>query len=176
MKVLFLDIDGVLNSEQWECYAHYCYQYNMYDNICTSKEPRIAHIETKIDDRAIMAVNWIINNTQCDIVLSSSWRSTDQNEMNELSTALKNKGLIKDVFDITPRLIDEKYDGIRRGSEIQKWLNDNCLKYNIESYCIIDDCIHDMLEDQLNNIVTIDFRWGLTGIEVDMIIDILNNY
>ena len=33
MKVLFLDIDGVLNSENWFGYVQYCIKNDMYNRV-----------------------------------------------------------------------------------------------------------------------------------------------
>lgn len=37
MKVLFLDIDGVLNSELWYTHAHYCIMHNKKNEIFSNE-------------------------------------------------------------------------------------------------------------------------------------------
>lgn len=62
MKVAFLDIDGVLNSNQfWE---------------------NCKNIDEEIDDTAVARLAKIVNATNSIIVLSSSWRELrEENEM-----------------------------------------------------------------------------------------------
>ena len=77
MKVLFLDIDGVLNSQNWFGYRLYCSKNNIYDrilNFTDINDDYINHMLSMIDDRAIVNLNRIIEETGCKVVLSSSWR------------------------------------------------------------------------------------------------------
>ena len=79
MKVLFLDIDGVLNSSNWFEYMQYCIKNDMYNKVLNFVEINDEHIKRKlsmIDDRAIANLNRIVEETGCKVVLSSSWRSS----------------------------------------------------------------------------------------------------
>ena len=72
MKVLFLDIDGVLNSENWFGYRLYCIKNNMFNeviNFVNTNDERIKHKLSMIDDRAIANLNRIIEETGCKVVL-----------------------------------------------------------------------------------------------------------
>ena len=83
MKVLFLDIDGVLNSENWFAYRIYCVKNNMVNilmNFVDTDDRNIKHKLTMLDDRAIANLNRIIEETGCKVVLSSSWRSSIESE------------------------------------------------------------------------------------------------
>ena len=151
MKIIFLDIDGVLNHEEW------------YDKVVTSK---IKPINQDLDPSSIGKINRIISLTDAKIVLSSSWR-VDSN----CSTTLYKSGLFKDsIIDKTPYIRhDENH---MRGFEIQKWLDET--GYKISSYVIIDDD-KDMLDSQMNNFIQTS-RWtGITDEDVDNCIKILNN-
>lgn len=59
MKILFLDVDGCLNSED---YAVYRYVTKKFDT------------DQFVDERAVAFLNYIIGQTQAKVVLSSSWR------------------------------------------------------------------------------------------------------
>lgn len=151
MKVIFLDIDGIINSED---YALYRYESKKFD------------LDEFIDERAVALLNYIIKKTDAKVVLSSSWRGDRENT----EKRLKAGGFKYDIFDITP------YEPTRyRGKEIKMWID----KYEkdhepLESYVIIDDD-DDMLPEQKNNFVHCNFQHGLTCVDVYKAIDILNN-
>ena len=159
MKVLFLDIDGVLNSEvfytkksQWERYKR------AEDSGYTRDERRAL---ANIDKRAVSLLNYIVENTDAEIVISSTWRS-DFN----LPYIMRFVGLKRPYYGITP------YDKSRhRGTEIQTWLDDYG---NNVKYVILDDD-SDMLERQLPYFIKVDPYYGLTKEIADKVIEILNN-
>ena len=160
MKVIFLDIDGVLNV----CYGE-------YDKYGQEFHPLF------VDNLRL-----IIEATGAKIVISSSWRMSGLQTMKDM---WKYRNLPGEIIDITPDgwvlykkgLVPQDYD---RGHEIKYWLEHN----EVENYVIIDDDT-DMLPEQLNNFVrtannldhdgAVDFGYGLTekcGIKA---VKILNN-
>lgn len=169
MKILFLDIDGVLNSELWFTWAHYCITHQAQDKIFTGKDEEERYVDHMIDERLIANLNRIIEGTGCEIVLSSSWRSWSQKENDKLNAQLKRKGLLKEFISVTPRLSS----GIR-GEEIKKWLEDHCGEYSIDSYCILDDD-SDMLEHQKEFFIQTDSYIGLTNADAEKAIEVLNS-
>ncbi len=142
-NVLFLDIDGVLNSEDWFT--------------------RTANGKGMFDPKCVELLNYITDNSNTDIVLSSSWRM-DEN----VNNILYNHGITGNIIDKTSRLALE-IDYLCRGNEIQKWLLEN--EYN--NYVILDDDF-DMLVSQLDNFVHIDYKVGLSEENVKSILKILN--
>lgn len=151
MKILFLDVDGCLNSED---YAVYRYVTKKFDT------------DQFVDERAVAFLNYIIAQTQAKVVLSSSWRGDWINA----EKRLKNNGFDYSIYDITP------YDPTRfRGKEIKMWID----KYEkdhepLESYVILDDD-NDMLDEQRNNFVRCNFIHGLTSHDCYKAIEILNS-
>lgn len=150
MKVLFLDIDGIINSEDYAVYRY------------TTKKFDLDHF---VDERAVAFLNYIIDETGARIVLSSSWRGSYE----ETEERLKKAGFKYDFFDKTPY-----HPSRHRGTEIQEWID----KYEethepLESYVIIDDD-NDMLESQENNFVQCNFVHGLTSHDCYKAINILN--
>ena len=175
MKVLFLDIDGVLNSENWFAYRIYCVKNNMVNilmNFVDTDDRNIKHKLTMLDDRAIANLNRIIEETGCKVVLSSSWRSSIESENIFTQNLLKLKGFKYEFYDVTPRLWFSDFS-IRRGEEIKFWLDKESEKHEIESFVILDDD-SDMLPEQMNNFIHVDGQVGLTDRDVLAAIEILN--
>lgn len=130
MKVIFLDIDGVLNTTQTFIDIHNEYIEN-----------GIRRIE--IDLNRLNLLKKIVDQTGAVIVLSSSWRSFGKME-NGIYIPLNEKmvSLIKlfneyglSIYDVTPKDVN----GIRQ-NEIDMWLQDK----NVESFIIIDDDSFDL--------------------------------
>ena len=175
MKVLFLDIDGVLNSENWFAYRIYCVKNNMVNilmNFVDTDDRNIKHKLTMLDDRAIANLNRIIEETGCKVVLSSSWRSSIESENIFTQNLLKLKGFKYEFYDVTPRLWFSDFS-IRRGEEIKFWLDKESEKHEIESFVILDDD-SDMLPEQMSNFIHVDGQVGLTDRDVLTAIEILN--
>ena len=162
MKIIFLDIDGVLNliPQGFDKYGGIFHQH-FTDNL--SK---------------------IINDTGAKIVISSTWRLSGLQVMNDM---WKFRNLPGEVIGITPTAyyntdfrigIDED---ATRGHEIRWWL-ENYTK-NVDNYVILDDD-NDMLPEQMSNFVItsgnedhddcIDIGYGLTNKCTSDAIKILN--
>eukprot|EP01084_Bolivina_argentea_P155143 270391_1 len=121
IKILFLDIDGVLNK--------------IFDSE-TDNTPEIG-----LNKESILGLCNIINKTNCKIVLSSDWRLHEKDK-NELFMEIRNKGYIdmeKDHIYIgdTPCIMS----GFFRALEIESYLKNEYVNeiYNIISWCAVDD-------------------------------------
>lgn len=144
MKIIFLDIDGVLNCED-----------GFKSKICTERDD-YGMLFYPPSERLI---NKLIDETSAKVVISSTWRMSGLDQMQWM---WKSRGMSGDVIDITPRL-----DHRIRGVEINEWLKSNgfrqCFwseeiqkKYmeesSIENFIIIDDD-SDMLYNQRQHFV-----------------------
>lgn len=138
MKVIFLDVDGVLNSV---------------------KDRFSFTIET---DYHFILLKKIVDATNAEIVLSSSWRIGDSETVRK---RLKDFGM--DFIDVTPQL---PYPS-KRGDEIRSWLK--CHTEIVESFVILDD-ESDMCEFVETNLVKTDMKVGLQKSDVNKAIKILN--
>jgi histidinol phosphatase-like enzyme len=145
MNIIFLDVDGVLNSEIF--FAE-----------------RIKNIKMgptrNIDPRAIQALNLLCNKVNAKVVISSSWKSGGLIFMQDI---LKLAGATFDIIDITP---DLRGDHCFRGNEIYLWIKENEKLLgkpytDYHSYVIIDDD-SDMLLWQRENFFQTDYYSGLT--------------
>lgn len=159
MKVIFLDIDGVLNSEKFFDIESQPFRYQKA--LKEKKTNDEISVIINIDPNSVALLNQLVKHTDSEIVISSSWRS-DYN----IQFKLRYAGVEKPIYGITP-FSKERH----RGSEIQKWLDDHP---EVTSYVILDDD-NDMLENQLNNFVQTNWLTGLTIDDVKQAINILNN-
>lgn len=169
-KFLFLDIDGVLNHEEF---------YRIRFEKLKNKEELPPYPLCEFDSFCVGQVNRILAETNANLVISSSWRFDK-----DLKNILQKVGLNIDKFEITPYL-----GGAIRGLEIKQYIDDLLLsdKYRdkfsfsermhpekVIRYCIIDDD-SDMLYDQRFNFVqTNAHSKGLTKRLADKVIKILN--
>ena len=125
MKVIFLDIDGVLNTKE------------TYDNIYRT-HGFLSTMEVPIDKFRLEYLKTIIDETDAKIVLSSSFRHFFiKQEGKIIPTSIKGKNLYNwflkygiDIYDITPN------NGYTREEEIKEWLINN---EEVEDFIIIDD-------------------------------------
>lgn len=148
MKVIFLDIDGVLNSAKY------------FDRI---KNLEITGIEEQIDIKKVELLKKAVDETGAKVVLSSSWRYTRK------AQDLKNLLLKYNIYaDSTPFMQNI------RGLEIKKWLSEH---QDVEKYVILDDEVFDSYNDELmQNLIKISngnghtFGEGLLPIDVENII------
>ena len=154
LKILFIDIDGVLNPMG---YLKYMYNLNQFYGNEIKTEDRFGQYFAPY---CIEALHKIIRATDCKIVISSTWRKAGLQNMKEM-WAYRN--LLGEVYDITPML------NLIRGDEVDAWLEEN----TVDSFCIIDDDAdfhshHDKLFVQTNPNI------GLTDELANMCIEILN--
>lgn len=144
MKVIFLDVDGVLNSEQWfkEC-------YKKYGKPCSYE----------LDHACIVRLKRLIDKTDAYIVVSSTWRfgfKDNDDGWQILMNELESVGIKNRFIGITPSL-SHLYDSCCRGYEIQKWLDSN---EDIENFVIIDDD-SDMFH-LMAQLAKCNFKYGFT--------------
>lgn len=155
MKIIFLDIDGVLNSRAYD-------------------RKRNWNEQTDIDETRLPLVKKIVDETGAKIVLSSTWRE----HWDKDSEKCDNDGvyIIKtfakfglEIYDKTPNigLYAERYN------EINTWLDN--VQEVIESFVIIDDYRYGWKE-LADNFVKTNPNFGL-GLEEEHVlkaIEILN--
>jgi len=124
MKILFLDIDGVLNSEA-----------------LFRRRPPDARLEMNedkwwaemLDPDAIQRLNRILAETGAKVVVSSTWRFALGPD--DLQRILGSRGFVGEIIGATPRRLTKRGD--RRGDEIAAWLSDAAC--DVEAFVILDD-------------------------------------
>jgi len=163
-KIIFLDIDGVLNSTE------VAYQIRK-DGINNNgfggffKEPtEPTHSNVCWGQELVDNLKYIIEKTNAKVVISSTWRVTHRWQTFPKMFALYGFPDIE-IIGATPKL------NIARGYEIREWLHHN---KDVEKYVILDDN-SDMLESQMPFFVKTDLHIGLTKENAEKAIDILNS-
>jgi hypothetical protein len=107
MKVIFLDHDGVIClSNNWGGRTKKWAKYRSA-NPDVSKEKKDAPVEYRFDDfdtKAVKVLNSILEETGCEIVVSSDWKL--HATLEELGDYYESQGIIKRPIALTPNLID----------------------------------------------------------------------
>lgn len=161
MKVLFLDFDGVLNSELFFKYRlknKLNFKFFKFFGI-----PKLYHwltdahdhekwLLSMIDKKAVKLLNDVVEETGCKIVISSTWRKVN-GDYQYLETLLKKKGFKGEVIDATPVLWTE------RGNEVLEWLSEHP---NVTNYIIVDDDSDFSDEQKLKHFVWTDPYCGFS--------------
>ena len=154
IKVIFLDIDGVLN-------------------VIPQGNDRFGAI---FHEHFVDNLKRIIDETGAKIVISSTWRMSGLPGMIEM---WEERNLPGEVIGITPNFMWRTGSTLQRGKEIDAYLDEHP---EIEKYVIIDDD-SDMEPHQLENFVMtfgntdhpdcVDLGYGLTNKCADWAIEIL---
>ncbi len=127
MKIVFLDIDGVLNSwKLWKKLGH------------AQQDLVVVDMDNYLDPEAIDLLNKLTDATGASIVVSSSWRRAYLGEpqgLTRLADMLKGHGIKAPIIGMTPA----KDNAVRniRGKEIQAWLD--CTPLKVDAFVILDD-------------------------------------
>lgn len=165
MKVVFLDIDGVLNYTKWYI------------------DPRnVGNDETHdydIDPMCVERIKKICDDTGAKIVISSDWKLAWAGTL----IRFDRMGLKDYIIDKTPDIVISKVSAARfpddcegysysRGREIDVWLEEHP---DCTNYVIIDDR-WDFTEEQQPHFVHTDPMYGLTDDNTDIAIMILNHH
>ncbi|GJE26269.1 HAD domain-containing protein [Methylobacterium organophilum] len=149
--VLFLDIEGVLNSR--ECWV------------------RLRDQRHKIDREKVGLLNEVVRITGCRLVISSTWRKGIGQGQGGCRHILRDYGL-KARFRRdwrTPEFSTDDPTAPVRGTEIADWLSRN----GSPPYAIVDDD-SDMLPEQMPRFVQTSFEHGLTRTHADRLIALLS--
>lgn len=164
MKVLFLDIDGVLNTKYW---------YTQMDRNTPKDKYGYA-----FDPNSVANLKRIVEDTGAEIVISSSWKCMGLSQMEDM---WRDRNLPGRIIGITPNsvsdemLLNADIDSIElfhiRGEEIKEWLMKHAKR--VSSYAIIDD-MDNMLPEQQSHFVQSNPEVGITEGDADTIITILN--
>ena len=152
-KILFLDVDGVLNCK-----------YPTYDE--SDIEPN-----SKLNISMLKRLKRIFDATDCYFVLSSSWRH--HTAWKELLFNAMNKVNI----DVDRRYIDDtpRTQYTNRGRLIQEYL-DEC-DYEISKWCILDDTEVNKPYGYNNGFIVRTDEWnGLTDVEMNKIINLMSDF
>jgi hypothetical protein len=133
MRIVFLDIDGVLNSVDW---------FKRRDPAVRKERDGSdeSYAMCQIDDLAIGQLNRLVAETGAKMVISSTWRKYWSQEA--ILGMLRLRGFTGEVIGMTLDLWSRKMEEVAvwrevgRGLEIQAWMEDHP---GTESFVILDD-------------------------------------
>lgn len=152
MKLIFLDIDGVLN--------------------CMGSKSRCEGF-IGIDDDKVKRLKQIIDSIDAKIVLTSTWRKhwNKNSDSNDYSGNYMNRKFKKQNLKIMDKI---EYDGVHRGKGIIDYLNN--FHTDIENWIVLDDEYFPDYKELgiLDHMVKTEFIKGLQERHVDLAIELLN--
>jgi hypothetical protein len=152
VNIIFLDIDGVLNTWRFQDYQVKYHECDSWD------------AQFNFDPICMKNLKELIDKTDSYIVISSTWRNTN-NGMNDINNNFKLYGMDKNrIISITPNYPDKS-----RGYEIEQWLEQ--FENKDINYIIIDDENVDILTDRL---VLCNDYYGLTKNELEKALNLFN--
>ena len=135
MKVIFLDIDGVLNN--------------------ANTKDRTPDKFIGIEDIFVKRLVDIVRSTKAKVVLSSSWRTMKEDEPDYIYMIdkLKSKGI--ELYGYTTK------EGWNRAEQIKNWLSD---KPEVDNFIILDDEFELEFAESgyTDNLVKTEYAIGLT--------------
>jgi hypothetical protein len=161
MKVLFLDVDGVLNSKSYVRRAGGTFNHGA--KILPDMDPHMARNLHMLDPEPCGRLHRILSVTGAKVVLSSSWRyGTTTVEMAEL---LRLRGCTTHFVGWTPTL--NLYRG--RGKEIDAWLKVNP---EVTQFAIVDD--DSDMDPHMDRLVKTSWDTGMLDEHADRLIQMLS--
>ena len=157
MKIIFLDVDGVLNNENTKASA---------PSGCMG-----------VEDKLISKLVKIVTETDAKIVLTSDWKigweSFDiycSEDAKYLNRKLKKYGLKISAKTYDDHVYDRFFED--RGKGIHKFLEK---VQNVESYVVIDDHTFTDFDDEImSHLVLTDYKTGITDEDVAKVISVFN--
>lgn len=164
MKLIFLDVDGVLNSDTY--FASEAYKKETTG--ASDAEIMLILHQAHLDPNALQLLNDLVQRSGAEVVLSSTWRS--KYSPTELTEMMQKRGATFTISDSTPILYGKMSERIPRGKEIKAYLSK--LAVQPETFVILDD--HDDMLGLKKFLVWTDYKPGLTSQDVEQALQILN--
>ena len=168
MRIIFLDFDGVLNSEAWQRHCLAC---------GLSREDGFGPV---FDPEAVANLSSIIAAfPDVGIVITSTWKWEGEEKMKQLWEERELPGTLLGITpdyvpDLNEKTFDEVLQGrlpVGRGADIRAWQEQN--KATDCPYVIFDD-IPDFAPEQQSHFIKTDPHVGISSEDARMAIDILN--
>ena len=157
MNVVFLDIDGVLNSTKFLL------------EMTSGRKPVVKESDfwimalNNLDSRAIDLLNELLAKTGSKVVITSTWRHSWK--QTQILSLLCEKGFNGEILSMTPKVRDDD-----RAVEIRLWLNVWRHAFDSIKFVILDD---DPVDGFDSAFVRIDKKAGLTQCDVDRCVALL---
>ena len=139
-KIIFLDIDGVLNSTEW-----------IHERLKKVHKTLIGTdiLDIKARDRLRL---FLIEHPNVKLVISSSWRYSTLKRTKEEFMKCRMCTLVPFIVGVTKRSFRT------RGEQIAEYVN----RYHVRDYVIIDDEDYDI--HQKDRLVKTDYKYGIQDV------------
>lgn len=163
-KVIFLDFDGVLNTEKYQAKLH------------VDKKRSFDQYGPLFDPEAVYNLRRILESIpDAIIVISSSWKLEGLQRMRDMWRFRNLPGSVYDVtpdymspeWQIDPELADDYSILVGRGNEVRQWLKENAPEGC--RYVIFDD-LPDFLPEQNGHLITTSPYIGLSEDDANLAI------
>ena len=153
IKYIFLDFDGVLNTEQYQA------------ELRLAGKPTADEYGPLFAPKAVARLGEIIEKTNAKIIITSSWRYIhDQQALNEM---WEKRGLPGNIYGI----LSSDYPEESRGKEITAYLAHE----TNTPYIILDD-LDEFLPEQKEAFIEVNPVTGISQNDVNKAIEILNRF
>lgn len=177
MHVIFLDVDGVLNSEAYALKLEERHRALGHEELARSKRETTCDcfkLYHQIDRDAVARVNRLVAVTASKIVISSTWRKLF--DPPELERILVEHGLVAEIVGSTPdghaepEMLEVFGPLVRifRGHEIDFWLRKHP---EVDRFVILDDGSD--MEMHKKRLVQTDCEEGLLDDHVELAIRVM---
>ncbi len=153
--IVFLDIDGVLNDQDWVSAV-----IADYEARGTEPDGPIAALAAIIDPDRVALLNAIVRDGRAEVVAATSWREVL--DIEELTDALQRKGFDHEIVDMTP------IEPEGRGRQIAAWLDG---RDDVGAVAILDDDVD--MDPVTEHWVQTDNTVGLTDAHVRAALEML---
>jgi HAD domain in Swiss Army Knife RNA repair proteins len=164
-KIIFLDIDGVLNSRAYTTSEVYLQATAGISNA----ELMLSRHDLRIDPLAVDLLNDLIDKSGADVVLSSTWRG--KYSPDDITKLMATRGFKFKITDSTPILFGKVNSSrIPRGKEIASYLRN--LPQWPDGFVILDD--NDDMLTLINHLILTSKKLGLTAQDVEKALKILH--
>jgi len=166
-RILFLDIDGVLNSQTFLAERRFRQaeeDKRRMPKTEAQKKILAKKVNEPIDPKNVEQLNFILDETGAKIVVSSYWRYSHPIEV--LENVLRHYGCLHPISDYTP--MKSGAESCERGLEIASFLGAN----EVDRYVILDD-VDDFLPVQKRWWVRCNPAFGLRQRDAERAIELL---
>jgi histidinol phosphatase-like enzyme len=164
MKIIFLDIDGVLNSNKW----FNSDEYRQESGTASDAMIMLVNHQWHLDPKAIQLINRLVDTTGAEVVISSTWKiKYDVDQLNEMLT---ERGATFKAVGRTPHVQGRMSEHVPRGREIQAYLNS--LSEQPETFVILDD--RDDMNQLFKYLIKTGYEDGFTTMHLARAIKMLN--
>ena len=172
-KYVFIDFDGVLNTERY------------HNELVSSGQKCSDQYGPLFDPVAVGNLKMIVDQTEAEVVIISSWKLEGVDRMMALWKARRMPGVLAgctpdcifgmDLLNVNLDDSDAFASLAGKGNEVKQWLKENAPK-NPDGYryVILDD-VPDFLPEQMGNYVQVDPRVGVTDEDVIKTIEFLKD-